>query len=425
MQEIKEKIISVRENRLVINKKKVKFALVAIILIFFAVYITGEVAVRIFDPQILYNDHDPAYPSYPKEVEYDADLGWSTVKDYKVMPHTYQGRKPVITITHNKEGFRMDHEVGASKNMVVMTGDSLTYGFWVDDKKVVSKQLNNLLGNNWEVINLGVGGYGTDQAFLRFIRDGLKYKPKAVVHVLFNNDFSNIVSNYQYDVYKPLFKIGNDGRLQLTNEPVPVSPDMERSYPKIKEDAYKGFDKFMRTWSHFYILYNSKISQIKSAMKDFFNPPEKKDYFDTYKDGEFWAIERNYTDTMKYSFYLNSLIIKEYSNLAKQNNITFILVVIGDRISVDQKKQKDTVEQYYNINDDFFDYEKPYRLLDEFAKRENIKIVDLYPVFKKEFNEEKKDPYLDGDAHLGDYGQEVFAREVYRALKEEGVIENG
>jgi len=423
MPDVKQKLISIENNKLKVNKKQLKIRITAILIIFLVVYTLGEVIVRIFDPQQLYNEHSPSYPTYPKEVEFDKDLGWSTVKNYQVKPYSKQGKNQFSTITHNSKGYRMDHEVNEEKNIIVMTGDSLTYGFWVDDENIVSAQLNKLLGNEWDIINLGVGGYGTDQSFLRFIRDGLQYKPKVVVHTLFTNDFSNIVSKYQYNVYKPLFVLG-DGALQLTNVPVPVSPDIERSYPKDREHAFKGFKRIMRSWSHLYILYKNKISQTKSKIKNMFNPktPEKQDYFAAYKDSELWSIEREYSDVMNYAFVLNSFILREYNDLAKQNNITFIFVVIGDRISVDPKMQKETEDRYFNIDENFFDYEKPYRLLEDFAEEENIKIINLYPTFKKEFQENKKDIYLVEDHHLNDYGHEVYAKEIYNLLIEEGIV---
>ncbi len=414
------KLITIENKKLKINKKQLKIRLIVVLVVFIIAFSIGEAAVRIFDPQQLYNKHNPAHPDYPKEVEYDNDLGWSLVKNYKVEPYTYQGRHPIITITHNSKGYRMDHEVNPNKKTMVLTGDSLVYGFWVDDKKVVSAKLNEMLGDDWEVINLGVGGYGTDQAFLRFIRDGLKHKPKVVVHTLFTNDFSNIVSKYQYNVYKPLFTIENN-QLVLTNVPVPLSPDMEISYPKKKEHAFKGVQRFMHSWSHLYVLYKKKISTIKSSVKSIYIKPHKKDYFTAYKDGELWSIEKEYSDIMNYAFYLNALILKAYKQTAEENNVTFVLAVIGDRISIDPEMQKATIDNYYNIDENFFDYEKPYRLLEDFAKSENIKIINLYPVFKREFIDNKKDLYLEGDHHLNDYGHELFAKEIYNLLVKEGI----
>jgi len=415
-------LIKKEGGRLIINKRQLKIRLIFIFVILIATYLIGELMVRAVAPQELYNEHAVNHPNYKKEVEYDNDLGWSLVKNYNAYPYTKQGRREIVTITHNSKGFRMNHEVDESKDVIVITGDSLAYGFWVDDKKVVSAKLNEMLGTKYEVINLAVGGYGTDQGFLRFIRDGLEYKPKVVIHTLFNNDFSNIVANYQYNVFKPLFKIAENGTLILTNVPVPVSPDMERSYPKVKEHAYKGFKRFMYGNSHLYTLYKNKMPNLIGAIKGIFKKPEKIDYFTDYKDGELWVIEKEYTDITNYAVYLNSLILKSYDELAKRNNITFILAVIGDRISVDPEMQKATVARYYNIDENFFDYEKIYNILDKFSKDNGIKIVNLYPVFKKEFNENKKDMYLEGDHHLNDYGHELFAKEVYNLMVKEGLV---
>jgi len=180
--------------------------------------------------------------------------------------------------------------------------------------------------------------------------------------------------------------------------------------------------RLMRSSSHFYILYNSKMGQIKSAINNKLNPPEKEDYFAAYKDGGSWAIEREYSDVMNYACALNSLILNQYNNFAGQNNITFIFVVIGDRISVDPEMQRITEEKYFNIDRNFFDYGKPYRLLEDFAERENIKIVNLYPTFKTEFQDNNRDVYLKSDHHLNDYGHEVFAGEIYKLLIEENLI---
>ena len=414
------KLIYVEGDKIRINKKELKIRAIAAILILIFVYLLGEIAVRIADPQELYNRHNPEHPAYKKEVEYDKDLGWSTVKNYKAEPYTMQGRHPVVTITHNSKGYRMDHEVDQSKNIVVFTGDSLTYGFWVDDKKVVSAKLDEMLANKYEVINLGVGGYGTDQALLRFVRDGIQYKPKVAVHGFFTNDFSNIVSSYQYNVFKPLFQMTENSSLVLTNVPVPVSKEMEKSYPKVREHTLHGFDRLMQSWSQLYVLYKHKIGVLKSKL--FPKSIEKKDYFTDYKDGEMWAIEKNYTNDMKYAFYLNSLLLRAYNDIAKRNNITFVLVLVADRISVDEEMQKATVERYYNVDENFFDYGKPYALMEQFAKSNGIKVVNLYPVFKEEF-QKGKSMYLEGDHHLNDYGHELYAREVHKLLVQEGLVE--
>lgn len=301
-----------------------------------------------------------------------------------------------------------------------MTGDSLTYGFWVDDEAVVSSQLSDMLGDEWQVINLGVGGYGTGQGFLRYLRDGARHDPQIVVHTLFNNDFSNIVSNYQYNVFKPQFQLTEQGMV-LNNVPVPKSDKYEQSYLAPREPPYTAWQRFMRSWSHLYVLYKDKMGKVKAQVRGVFSPPQKLDYHDTYKDGEHWAIEREYSQVMQYAFQLNANILLEYKKRVEQDNATFILVVVGDQLSVDPQARKANEDRFYNVDSSFFDYDKPYRLLEQFANDNNITIVNLYPKFLEEFSQGKS-MYLEGDHHLNDYGHQLFAQAIYEKIEDRGIL---
>ena len=75
---------------------------------------------------------------------------------------------------------------------------------------------------------------------------------------------------------------------------------------------------------------------------------------------------------------------------------------------------------YYHDFDHTYDVLKA---IDHIAKSENITIVNLYPVFEREFQQNKKSMYLEEDHHLNDYGHELFAKELYNKLVEAGVID--
>ena len=42
----------------------------------------------------------------------------------------------------------------------------------------------------------------------------------------------------------------------------------------------------------------------------------------------------------------------------------------------------------------------------------------MHPVFKKEYSDNKKNIFLEGDNHLNDYGHEWVASEMYNKLLE-------
>ncbi|MGQ9786542.1 MAG: hypothetical protein ACUVSJ_08790 [Anaerolineae bacterium] len=76
-----------------------------------------------------------------------------------------------------------------------------------------------------EVMNWGVGGYGTDQAFLRYTTQGAAYKPHIVIIVYEEDNLRRNVNRYRPFVHpetrlpltKPVFILDGDGLLLLEN----------------------------------------------------------------------------------------------------------------------------------------------------------------------------------------------------------------
>jgi hypothetical protein len=115
------------------------------------------------------------------------------------------------------------------KSCISLYGDSFTLGEEVDDQRAWGNQLSRLVG--CRVANFGIGGYGTDQAYLRFkkIED-----PSQVVVLGYLS--SNIVRNITRlrDLYsgkieyalKPRFVLTGSGELSL----VPIPDLSEEEY---------------------------------------------------------------------------------------------------------------------------------------------------------------------------------------------------
>jgi lysophospholipase L1-like esterase len=132
-------------------------------------------------------------------------------------------------VTHNSRGNRTP-EVTTAKpaevRRVVLLGDSNTWGYGLADDETVGARLTDVLAGGpgrWEVINLGVTGYGTDQEYLKLLVQGVDYAPDWVVVVYFHlNDVPDSLATLAYGVEKPRFWL-RDGRLCLGNVPPPVS----------------------------------------------------------------------------------------------------------------------------------------------------------------------------------------------------------
>jgi hypothetical protein len=106
-------------------------------------------------------------------------------------------------LTTNAQGRRIDPTwaPGREQTTVVLLGDSCTFGEGVDDDKTAAAYLAH---SGFQVINLGVPGYGTNQellCFRRFLADG--GKADVVVTIVSNNDADEVRSPYLYMRHRP------------------------------------------------------------------------------------------------------------------------------------------------------------------------------------------------------------------------------
>jgi len=166
--------------------------------------------------------------------EHHQELGWFPQKD---ISRQFTGAT-TINITHNSHGFR-DDEFSVNRNTknLVIFGDSFAYGYDSEKKDRFSDLLDKKLPN-YQVMNLGVSGYSTDQEYLLL----QKYFPiiKAdLVYLLYchNDWYGNSVNHVYNGYYKPYFV--NDplnNELKLMGVPVPKSiKHLKFEYPFISK----------------------------------------------------------------------------------------------------------------------------------------------------------------------------------------------
>jgi len=155
----------------------------------------------------------------------------------------FVGQDPILgwvpISNSNSAGMRDDREykrVSAPDIVRISAfGDSFTYGSDVALGETWEKQLG-ILTPSIEILNYGVGAYGLDQAYLRYLQVGTEYHP----HIVFIGYMSeNIARNvnvfrpfysaaYGNAIFtKPRFKV-NQGKLVLLKNPISAFEDHER-----------------------------------------------------------------------------------------------------------------------------------------------------------------------------------------------------
>ena len=97
-------------------------------------------------------------------------------------------------VSINSQGLRgpeVAPRAEADVRRLVTMGDSLTFGWGVEEQDTYSRVLERMLnadGRRYEVINAGVGNYNTSQEVAWFKERGLSYEPDEVILGFYIND---------------------------------------------------------------------------------------------------------------------------------------------------------------------------------------------------------------------------------------------
>ncbi len=101
---------------------------------------------------------------------------------------------------------------------VVTLGDSYAFGFELDNTDTFSAILT-AQDNQIEALNMGVPGYGIDQAYLKYKHHGSAYQPHVVLLAIYITDYERTSLNFSF-LAKPKYA-QRDGEIVLENVPVP------------------------------------------------------------------------------------------------------------------------------------------------------------------------------------------------------------
>jgi hypothetical protein len=157
-------------------------------------------------------------------TEYDPQLGWVNLPNV-YLPNLYGPGKFLKT---NAQRFRNDTDfsktVQVGKTRIICSGDSFTFGFGVDND-YTWPQLLARHAPNLETVNMGQGGYGADQAYLWYKRDGAVLDHDIQIFAVISPDLYRM-QHARFNGYgKPVLAMQN-GHVVATNVPVPRSMEV-------------------------------------------------------------------------------------------------------------------------------------------------------------------------------------------------------
>lgn len=157
--------------------------------------------------------------SWSVVARFDPSLGWANEPRARALVVTGDVR---YRASINSLGFRdppMSLEKRPGQRRVLFLGDSMTWGWGVNDGERFTDLVAGALGERVEVFNAAVPGYGTDQQLWTLEARGDEIAPDLVVLVFVLNDIPECERALAYDMRKPRFVL-EQGTWRIEGRPV-------------------------------------------------------------------------------------------------------------------------------------------------------------------------------------------------------------
>ncbi|HSB62555.1 MAG TPA: SGNH/GDSL hydrolase family protein [Thermoanaerobaculia bacterium] len=314
----------------------------------------AEAGLRLFFPQPLAERYGAPAAGGPL-VAIDPELGWRLRENVSRVASDEPWQADLAT---NSLGFRdFNHpEKAAGVTRVAVLGDSFVFGSGVKQDEPVTRRLAALLGPSFEVINLGVPGYGTDQALLTLRRWGRRLSPDVVLLGFFWNDVMENASAELYSMKKPRFVLAGNS-LAL------VPPGETHGH-----SAAQRLDAALGARSHLWSL----VSRSLRKSPDRVEPETRPVMVD--------LSLRAAPSAREPEFALTWALLGAFESEAHALGASPILFTVPPRFLVDDvAKQK--VLKIYSLGSDALDEDGFFRVK-EACQRRDLPVVDLLPAFR-------------------------------------------
>lgn len=174
----------------------------------------------------------------------DHDLGWTVGPNRKSSDGLYFSSAEGI----RSSGAGQSYKELTHSCRIAFVGDSYTFGEEVTYENAWVSMLSQEFGAQCQALNFGVGGYGIDQMYLRYMRDVRPWNPDVVVMAFVNHDVVRSLSVYSFLLFpggetpfaKPRF-IVQESQLTPLNSPL-ITPEETFTKRSIAELPYIEHD---------------------------------------------------------------------------------------------------------------------------------------------------------------------------------------
>jgi len=357
-------------------------------------------------------------------------MGWSLEPDASYL---YKIPETTVHVSYNSSGWRdTAHSISKERDTfrIVVLGDSFMEAYSVELQNSFHKRLEKIVGQeaaDVEVINLGVGGYGTLQEYLSLVEFGSEYKPDLVLLAFFaRNDLSNNSFELESSLHVESIKIDARPFLKLDGSVDGIISSVDYA------GAKKRYDKAKAQQSSFPGNVLSRSALVRTirlaarSVKHSLGDSTDNDWGQAETARQHLALHgSNYCKEPPEFADSWEITARIFQRLKKQTD------ELGSRLlvfSVPALHEVDTAEMHRiaaTVPDSAMmcieDAPATHRLRDTLDKLD-IAYVDLLPTFRSASRDDGLDLYWVSDRHWNESGHSLAADVVGAALLDRGLI---
>ena len=335
----------------------------------------------------------------------------------------YRMAEDMVAVQHNSKGFHdteHSYDKAAGTRRIVLLGDSFMEAFSVSLEQTFFKQLEQDLaaaGRPAEVINLGVGGYGTLQEYLVFTEEGRRYRPDIVLLAFY---FGNDLRNNSLE----LESMVNAGSMKVMSRPfvdtsggaglVTTRVDYEGALRRYNE-AQAGKDTIWHRATE-----RSAILRALDLVLARLFPGDQHEEAVSEEVQDFVMLGMHYCEEpeeFSRAWEITDQLLTRLDTVVKEAGARLVIFTVPAQHEVEPQTMEKVRSDFYAPELLCLDQAPAYSRLGAVAGRLGIEYVNLLPDFRQEAGNGTK--LFRSDRHWNAAGHALAARRIAAVLEKE------
>jgi hypothetical protein len=366
-----------------------------------------ELAVRLFGPILPGNYNTGTFltthPVYGRFHVLGFD-GWVKTPEF------------TARVTINSLGLRgpeRSYEKPPGVTRVLVLGDSFVEAAQVAAQQSLVGQLEAALNESgtgrYEVLNGGIGGWGTGQQYVYLTAEGYRYEPDLVLVVLYlgNDVYDNsyVLQGRPKNPHEPYFVPGDDGSLRQL--------DFRVRKPEQVNPAVALLRARSRLWN---IFETGVLYKLDDPGED---PEELR--LNRFNLNKMLVHAVKPTERLEDAWQVTIGLLRRIEQSGRERGIPTAVVVAPAAWQVYHEDWDDLIRTN-NLRETEWSPDSPNRFLAERSPQIGAPLLDLLPALRDEAELSPSRLYFPSDKHWTPDGHAVAAREVGAFLAERGLL---